>query len=177
MRKKAKLRNSNGAEQSAVENRRGSANSRLSSGEKDRRDSANRRLSSGGKKPFSFRRAALLVLATVVAFAVLEAGIAIEAQAKLSFSFVTAIYYIAATVLIIAVILLNHGTKKGEFTPDMLRDDLPEEEARQICDSFNRHKRLARRLMLPLIPIILAILLDFVYIFYGDMIAGIFSAG
>lgn len=50
-------------------------------------------------RAFNWKRFGLLILSTLAAFAVLEAGITLEAKAKMSFSVVTIIYYVIVTAL------------------------------------------------------------------------------
>ena len=64
-------------------------------------------------RAFNWRRFGLLILSTLAAFAVLEAGITLEAKAKMSFSVVTIIYYVIVTALAAAVVILNHGFSKN----------------------------------------------------------------
>ena len=122
-------------------------------------------------RAFNWRRFGLLILSTLAAFAVLEVGITLEAKAKMSFSVVTIIYYVIVTALAAAVVILNHGFSKKPFTRDMIRED----EAERILDKLNRRKGIAKKLMPVLIPFIFAILLDFMYLFYGDILKKIFG--
>lgn len=126
-------------------------------------------------RAFNWRRFGLLILSTLAAFAVLEAGITLEAKAKMSFSVVTIIYYVIVTALAAAVVILNHGFSKKPFTRDMIREDVPEDEAERILDKLNRRKGITKKLMPVLIPFIFAILLDFMYLFYGDILKKIFG--
>ena len=126
-------------------------------------------------RAFNWKRFGLLILSTLAAFAVLEAGITLEAKAKMSFSVVTIIYYVIVTALAAAVVILNHWFSKKPFTRDMIREDVPEDEAERILDKLNRRKDIAKRLMPVLIPFIFAILLDFMYLFYGDILKKVFG--
>lgn len=126
-------------------------------------------------RAFNWKRFGLLILSTLAAFAVLEAGIALEAQAKLSFSVVTLVYYVIVTALAAAVVILNRGFSKKPFTREMIREDVPEDEAERILDKLNHRKDIAKKLMPVLIPFIFAILLDFMYLFYGDILKKIFG--
>ncbi len=124
-------------------------------------------------KEFNWKRLLVILGATVGAFALLEGVIAIEANARLGYSIILPIYYIVTTLVGAAVIFLNHGFGREDFTPEKLREDVPAEEAEQICKKLNEHKSLARKLMYVLIPLVMAILLDFMYLFYGDALASI----
>jgi hypothetical protein len=119
-------------------------------------------------RQFNWRRALSIALSTLAVFAIFEALLSYEAQKRLTFSPVTAVYYTIVTVLAVTVIILNHGFSKKPFTPDMVREDITREEAEAICRKLNRHKAIAKKLMFILVPFIFALLLDVIYLFYGD---------
>lgn len=126
-------------------------------------------------RAFNWKRLLILVLSTLAAFALLEAVVSIEVQNRLEFSIITLVYYIIVTVLAASVILLNHGFSKKPFTRDMLREDVDDVEAKRILSRLNRHKQWAKRLMLVLVPFMFALLLDIIYLFYGDVFGQIFG--
>ncbi|MCI8387869.1 MAG: hypothetical protein HFE63_05320 [Clostridiales bacterium] len=126
-------------------------------------------------KTFNWKRVITIALSTIAAFAVYEAVLSFEEQQKLGYSIIMPIYYVIVTILVIVVVFLNHGFSKKQFTPDMLREDVPEDEALRICAKLNRHKALAKKFMLVLIPFMLALLLDIIYLFYGDMLSAVFK--
>ena len=90
------------------------------------------------------------------------------------FSVATAVMFTAVTILAVAVIFLNHGFTKKDFTPDMLREDVPADEAERICEKLNSHRKIAKKLMMILIPLMLALLLDIISLFYGDALGSFF---
>lgn len=126
-------------------------------------------------KPFGFKKTLLLLLSTLAAFALLEGVIVLEAAAGLSFSPITLLYYLITALLFLAIVFLNRGFSKKELTPDMLEADTPKEEAEKICARINHQKKLAKKLMVWLVPFVFAILFDLIYLFYGDILAGFFS--
>lgn len=126
-------------------------------------------------RAFNWKRLLILVLSTLAAFALLEAVVSIEVQNRLEFSIITLVYYIIVTVLAASVILLNHGFSKKPFTRDMLREDVDDAEAERILSRLNRQKLWAKRLMLVLVPFMFALLLDIIYLFYGDVFGQIFG--
>jgi len=128
-----------------------------------------------GKKPVKWQRLLTLVLSTLAAFALFEAVISLEAKAGLSFSIITIVYYVIITVLLLVILFLNRGFSKQELTPDMLDEGTPPEEAARICETVNRQKQYAKRLMTVLFPFVFAVFLDIIYLFYGDMLASVFS--
>lgn len=126
-------------------------------------------------RDFNWKRALYLLLATIAAFAVLEAAISLEAASRLTVSVVTIVYYVIVTTLACAVVILNHGFSRKPFTRDMLSEDLPDDEAERLLSKLNRRKEIAKKIMLVLIPFTFAILLDFMYLFYGDTLKKIFG--
>ena len=127
------------------------------------------------KKKLSRNQMIYLILATLAAFIVLESVLSLEASLGWSFSIIMPVYYIFTAVLLIVILFLNKGFSKGELTPDMLKDSIPPEEAARICDTVNRQKKLAKKLMLVLFPFLFSVLLDVIYLFYGDMFTGFLS--
>jgi hypothetical protein len=85
------------------------------------------------------------------------------------------VYYVIVTALLLAILYLNKGFSKGDMTPDMFNDSVPPEEAARICANVNRQKKLAKKLILVLFPFLFAVLLDVIYLFYGDMFTGFLS--
>ncbi|MBQ8510158.1 MAG: hypothetical protein IJ493_09665 [Clostridia bacterium] len=126
-------------------------------------------------KRFNWQRALGLMLATIAAFAVLEAFISLEASKGMTYSIVTIVYYVIVTVLLIAIVLLNGGFSKEQLTPDMISESVDREEAARICERANQRKQYAKKLMLVLVPFLFAVFFDIVYLFYGDVLKQIFS--
>lgn len=126
-------------------------------------------------KSLNKRRLLTILLSTIAVFAVYEALLSLEAAKEMSFSIATSVMFVAVTALTAAVIFLNHGFTKKDFTPDMLREDVPADEAQKICDKLNSHRAIAKKLMLVLTPLMLALLLDIIGLFYGETLSSIFS--
>lgn len=120
------------------------------------------------------RRLLTILLSTIAVFAVYEALLSLEAAKGMSFSIATAVMFAAVTALTAAVIFLNHGFSKKDFTPDMLREDVPADEAEEICRKLNSHRAIAKKLMFVLTPLMLALLLDIIGLFYGETLSNIF---
>ena len=126
-------------------------------------------------KALNKKRVLTIFLSTVAVFAVYEALLSFEAAKRMTFSPTMTVMCVVVTALTAAVIFLNHGFTKKDFTPDMLRDDVPPEEAKAICDKLNSHRRIAKKLMMVLVPFMLALLLDLIHLFYGDMLSDFFK--
>ncbi len=126
-------------------------------------------------KALNKKRVLTLFLSTLAAFTVYEALLSYEASIGVEFSVTMLIMFSIVTILAGAVILLNHGFSKKDFTPDMLRKDISKEEAVELCAKLNRHRLIAKKLMMVLTPLMLAMLLDIVWLFYGDTLKTILS--
>lgn len=128
------------------------------------------------KKKFPVKRALTLLLSTLAAFALYEAVLVIEERAGLSFSIITPVYYIAVTLLFCAIFFLNRGFSKAPVTAEaLIEDGVAPEDADALCEKLNRQKNVAKALMMILVPLIFAVLLDVIYLFYGDIFAGAFK--
>ena len=126
-------------------------------------------------KVINKKRVLTIFLSTIAVFAVYEALLSFEASRGSAFSITTLVMYIAVTALTAAVIFLNHGFSKKDFTPDMLREDVEPDEAAAICARLNSHRAIAKKLMMVLIPFMFALLLDIINLFYGDMLLALFK--
>ena len=126
-------------------------------------------------KRFNWKKALLIVLSTIVAFAVYEMLIAFPPLRIEGIPVIMPIYFAIVTVLIVAIIFLNHGFSPKPVTPDMLEGLGTPEELEAACLKLNRQKRTAKLLMLVLIPFLLSIFFDIMYLFYGDLLGKVLS--
>ncbi len=126
-------------------------------------------------KRFNFRRAIFIALTTLAAFTLYETLIAIPALRIGGIPVIMPVYFVIVTALICAVIFFNHGFSKDKLTPDMFSEDTDPERVKAICETVNRHKLIAKKLMFVLLPFLFAIFFDIIYLFYGDFFAGALS--
>lgn len=126
-------------------------------------------------KAFNKKRLLVILISTIAVFALYETALSLEEAHSCEFSIATAVMFIGVTVLAAAVILLNHGFSRTDFTPDMLRKDISEKEADELCKKLNHQRELSKKLMMVLIPFMFALLLDVINLFYGDMLSSIFK--
>lgn len=125
------------------------------------------------KKPFSVKRALFILITTLAAFTLYQTLNILEANAGLKFPITTTVYFAAATVLVCLIAFFNRGFSTKPVTSEMLAESgVAPEDADAILEKLNRHKDIAKKLMLALLPIIFTILLDLIYLFYGDFFAG-----
>ncbi|MBQ2766357.1 MAG: hypothetical protein IJF48_05165 [Clostridia bacterium] len=120
------------------------------------------------KKPFNVKRALLIALSTLAAFALYETLISLNALPVGGIPIIMPIYFIIVTLLLCAIIFLNRGFSGKDVTPDMFSGDADPEHIKVVCENINRQKKLARKLMLVLLPFLLSIFFDMLYLFYGD---------
>ncbi len=128
------------------------------------------------KKPFNVKRALLIALSTLAAFVLYETLITVNFLPIGGVPIIMPIYFIITAALVCAIIFLNSGFSHKEVTPDMLEGMAEPDEIEEICEKLNRRKKLAKKLMLVLLPFIFSILFDIVYLFYGDFFSGAISA-
>lgn len=125
------------------------------------------------KKPFSVKRALFILITTIVAFTLYQTLNILEGNAGFTVPVTTTVFFAAAIILICLIIFFNRGFSTKAVTPEMLTEaGVAEENADKICRTLNRHKAIAKKLMLVLLPIVFTILLDMIYLFYGDFFAG-----
>ncbi len=125
-------------------------------------------------KEFNWRRMVVILLSTIAAFAIYEMLIAAEFLCIGGIPIIMPVYFTIATVLIFAVLLLNHGISQKEVTPDMFKAEY-KDMAEELSQKINRHKAIARKLMLILLPFLFAIFFDIIYLFYGDILKNALS--
>lgn len=127
------------------------------------------------KKPFNVKRALIIALSTLAAFVLYETLIAVKFLPVGGVPIIMPIYFLIVTILVCAIVFLNRGFSHKEVTPDMFDGQTDPDEIKKICDNINRQKRLAKKLMLILLPFIFSVLLDIIYLFYGDFFIGAVS--
>lgn len=128
------------------------------------------------KKPFNVKRALIIALSTLAAFALYETLITVKFLPIGGVPIIMPIYFIITAALVCAIIFLNSGFSHKEVTPDMLEGVAESDKIEEICAKLNRRKKQAKKLMLVLLPFIFSILFDIVYLFYGDFFVGAISA-
>ena len=123
-------------------------------------------------KRFNWKRALLLALSTVAAFAVYEALIAMPSLRINGIPVIMPIYVAITTVLACAVIFFNNGFSTKPMTVENLREntDISEDELEKACEKIKSRKKLAKKLMMILIPFLFALFFDMLYLFYGDIL-------
>ena len=128
------------------------------------------------KKPFNFKRALLIAVSTLAAFAVYETLISVNFLPVGGVPVIMPVYFVITTLLVCAIVFLNRGFSVKEVTPDMFNGEADSGELQKICDNINRQKKTAKKLMLVLLPFLFSIFFDMIYLFYGDFFKGAFSA-
>ncbi len=129
-------------------------------------------------KRFNWKRLLLIILLTVLVFGVYEALISANFLPIGGIPIIMPVYFIITTVLLCAVLILNSGISTKEVTPEMLRMSEDDDSAHleEICAKLNARKKIAKKLMLVILPFLFAILFDVIYLFYGDLLTDALSA-
>ncbi len=91
---------------------------------------------------------------------------------KLKFPYILYIYLAAGVILGFSYVIYNRGFVGKNTTPDMLPETMSLAEKQAFLDDCKARMQKSRWVLLILIPIILAILADVIYLFYlGDLFA------
>lgn len=107
----------------------------------------------------------LLLMNTVLALLIYFGCVALE------FSAIFFIYIGAAAVLLIVYVIYNQGFVLRGATPEMLDASLPLAERQKMIDQAATRYASSRWMMTILIPLIVAVLLDAIYIYFlADLI-------
>ena len=128
------------------------------------------------KKPFNFKRAILIGLTTLAAFVLYETLITVKFLPVGGIPVIMPIYFVITAALVCVIVFLNRGFSAKEVTPEMFRDDVPKEDVEKACETLNRNKKTAKKLMLVLLPFLFSIFFDMIYLFYGDFFKGAVDA-
>lgn len=127
-------------------------------------------------RSFNYKKALLILVSTLAAFVLYEALISVRFLPIGGIPVIMPVYFIVSGALTVAIIFLNHGFSPKPVTPDMLAGLGDTAELEAACERINRQKKTAKRLMLVLLPFLLSVFLDIIYLFYGDMFLSIFSS-
>ena len=119
------------------------------------------RLNSGkGVTPEAKKTVLLLILNTLVSFAVYFGCV------ELGFSPIVFVYVGLTAALLIVYVIYNRGFVLKGATPEMLSDELSPAEKQVMLDRAAARLRDSRWLLTIIIPLVLAMLVDAVYLFF-----------
>ena len=125
-------------------------------------------------KRFNWRLAAVLAASTVASFALYNVLVDITALRVDGIPVIMPIYIVIVTVLLSLVIIFNSGFSTKPITVDMLRSDdgTDDKELLRVCETLNERKKIAKKLMIVLIPFVFTLFFDMIYLFYGHFFEG-----
>lgn len=106
------------------------------------------------------KTAMLLLMNTVLALVVYFGCVA------LGFSAIFFVYVGGAAVLLLVYVIYNQGFVLRGATPEMLDESLPYEERQAMIDKAAARYASSRWMMTLLIPLIVAVLVDAIYIYF-----------
>lgn len=127
-------------------------------------------------KAFNYKKALIIAITTLAAFIVYEALITVRFLPIGGIPVIMPVYFIISGVLATVIFFLNRGVSAKPVTPDMLAGLGTEEEIEAACVKINRQKAFAKKLMMVLLPFVLSVLFDIIYLFYGDLFLSLFSS-
>ena len=76
------------------------------------------------------------------------------------------IFYIVTAGLMIVTVILNGGFNKDIPKPEQLRDSWSDETKQKFINTLVFGKKWAKRLMYLLLPMLIAVMIDIVYLFW-----------
>lgn len=76
------------------------------------------------------------------------------------------IFYTATGLLLIAVFVLNGGFSKDIPDKTQLRDSWSDQKKENFINTLKTGKKWAKRLMYPLLPMLIAVMIDIIYLFW-----------
>jgi hypothetical protein len=112
----------------------------------------------------------LFILAITVAMALLYYGIC----ALFPYAFLA--FYGAAIALGIGYVLANFCFSRNGVTPDMLPPTMPLEERRRYVEERDERKEKTKWMLMLLIPLLLVIGIDVLYLFWGETFINLFRS-
>ena len=119
------------------------------------RNSSDRRVTREGK-----RLMLLLILNTLWSFLVYFSGV------ELGFPAIFFVYVGLVAVLLLAYVIYNRGFVLKGATPEMLSDELTPVQKQVMLDSAAARLRDSRWMLTVIIPLVLTLLLDALYLFF-----------
>ena len=76
------------------------------------------------------------------------------------------IFYIVTSVLLIVTVVLNGGFNKDIPKPEQLRESWSDETKQKFIKALTLGKKWAKRLMYLLLPMLIAVMIDIIYLFW-----------
>ena len=107
------------------------------------------------KRPW--KRVIQLMISSIVVVGLYIAGM------RMQLKWVVYLYYIALLALSLGFVLLNRGIDTTLPTPDMLPDKWTDEEKTVFIEKEKKRKKIAKNLLLVLIPLMLTFAVDLLY--------------
>ena len=127
-----------------------------------------RRSSGKGITPEAKKLTLLLVLNTLLAFAVYFGCV------ELGFSPIFFVYIGLIAVLLVVYVVYNRGFVLKGATPEMLSSELTEAQKQAMLDEAAARLRDSRWLLTLIIPLVLTLLVDAMYLFFlEDLLASL----
>ena len=123
--------------------------------------------------PDTKKRVAILVLNTVILTLIYFGTMALD-QPVLSF-IVTAGYWLSFAGFTIAYIMYNRGFTQKGITPEMLPDIWDSAKKTEFVEAAERRSKSSRWMLSVIIPIMIPIALDAIYLFTWPIVQDLFN--
>lgn len=123
--------------------------------------------------PQAKRKAALITANTIILTFIYFGAMCID-QPILSVV-VTAVYWAAFAVLLIAYLIYNRAFSNKNISSDMLPDSWSNEKKEAYIADCKRRTERSKWMLAVIIPIMIPIMLDAIYLFTFEMIKGLFN--
>ena len=114
------------------------------------------------RKPISPEAKKMAILLTVNTFAAIAVYFIC---AGLGFYSIFTVYFVSGVAFLFAYLIFNRGFSLKGATPEMLDDSLTEQEKVAKIAEAERRMKVSRWMLTVIIPLITAILVDFLYVY------------
>lgn len=121
----------------------------------------------------TLKRAAILVLNSMILTVIYFGTMALD-QPILSF-IVTGGYWLAFAGFTIAYIMYNRGFSQKGITPEMLPDSWDTAKKTEFIEAAERRNKASRWMLAVIIPIMIPIALDAIYLFTWPIVQNLFN--
>lgn len=123
--------------------------------------------------PQAKRKAALIIANTLILTFIYFGAMSID-QPLLSIV-VTAVYWVAFAVLLTVYLIYNRAFSRKSISADMLPDSWSEEKKETYISDGKRRTENSKWMLAVIIPIMIPIMLDAIYLFTFEMLKGLFN--
>lgn len=119
-------------------------------------------------KKFNWKLLLQLIISCVVVMAIYQTALYFQ------FKPIMWIYYVLLIVSVLAFIYFNKGINRKVVTWEQLPEEWSDAEKDSFIIKLNKHKKIAKKILLLIIPLLFTFAFDVMYLFFlEDLIAGL----